>query len=602
MYRITIDVGGTFTDCLVMDDAGSLRQFKSYTTPRGPVAGVPGRRDQGRRRLRPPDLARLPRPGRAHHPRHDAGHEHAHQPQRRQDRDDHDAWLPGHRRDPARLQERADLHVQRVRAAVRAARAALPPAGGGGAGHCTRRRDRDRAGRGRGPGRRRARSRSRASRRSPSASCTPTPNPTNERRAARDRPRDPARRVRHGVAARSCPSGASTSGSPRRSCPPTPDPVVERYLRTLVARLAEEGFTGNLLMMLSDGLVETVDYCIPRVVYLIGSGPAAAPVRRAPHRRRRRHARTSCRWTWAARRSTSAWSATARSRRPREAGSRTSGSPSRWSTSSRAAPAAAPSPGSTSWACCAWGPDSAGGDPGPACYGKGGTEPTVTDADLVLGYVPADFFLGGEIPLDAAAADDRHPRRGRPAGPVGRPRPPRRSSRPSTPTWRTRSPRSPPGAATTCATSRSSRAAAPGPVHAASIADLLHMPDRWSSRPSRRPTPRSACSPWTSGATTPGRTSRGPTDLDLDRVNGLYAEMEAEAHRGLRRPRRGRRRASPSRAPRTCATSASSTRSRWRSRRATWPMTSHRDRRSTASIAGTSSCTPSTCPGRASSC
>ena len=35
MYRITIDVGGTFTDCLVMDiDAGSLRQFKSYTTPR----------------------------------------------------------------------------------------------------------------------------------------------------------------------------------------------------------------------------------------------------------------------------------------------------------------------------------------------------------------------------------------------------------------------------------------------------------------------------------------------------------------------------------------------------------------------------------------
>ena len=49
------------------------------------------------------------------------------------------------------------------------------------------------------------------------------------------------------------------------------------------------------------------------------------------------------------------------------------------------------------------GPRSAGGDPGPACYGKGGVEPTVTDADLVLGLVPADHFLGGEIALDRAA-------------------------------------------------------------------------------------------------------------------------------------------------------------------------------------------------------
>jgi N-methylhydantoinase A len=50
------------------------------------------------------------------------------------------------------------------------------------------------------------------------------------------------------------------------------------------------------------------------------------------------------------------------------------------------------------------GPRSAGADPGPACYGKGGTEPTVTDADLVLGYVGADANLGGDLSLDAAAA------------------------------------------------------------------------------------------------------------------------------------------------------------------------------------------------------
>ncbi|WP_026046223.1 hydantoinase/oxoprolinase family protein [Halorubrum sp. T3] len=52
------------------------------------------------------------------------------------------------------------------------------------------------------------------------------------------------------------------------------------------------------------------------------------------------------------------------------------------------------------------GPRSAGADPGPACYGKGGTEPTVTDANLVLGYVGADTDLGGDLSLDAAAARD----------------------------------------------------------------------------------------------------------------------------------------------------------------------------------------------------
>jgi N-methylhydantoinase A len=50
------------------------------------------------------------------------------------------------------------------------------------------------------------------------------------------------------------------------------------------------------------------------------------------------------------------------------------------------------------------GPTSAGAVPGPACYGKGGTEPTVTDAALVLGYLDADFFLGGTIKLDVEAA------------------------------------------------------------------------------------------------------------------------------------------------------------------------------------------------------
>ncbi len=46
------------------------------------------------------------------------------------------------------------------------------------------------------------------------------------------------------------------------------------------------------------------------------------------------------------------------------------------------------------------GPDSSGADPGPVCYGQGGTQPTVTDADLVLGYLDANYFLGGKMKLD----------------------------------------------------------------------------------------------------------------------------------------------------------------------------------------------------------
>jgi N-methylhydantoinase A len=63
------------------------------------------------------------------------------------------------------------------------------------------------------------------------------------------------------------------------------------------------------------------------------------------------------------------------------------------------------------------GPESAGAVPGPACYGRGGTRPTVTDADLVLGIIDPDYFLGGRMGLDRALAEeaiDKHV-----AGPLG---------------------------------------------------------------------------------------------------------------------------------------------------------------------------------------
>jgi N-methylhydantoinase A len=52
------------------------------------------------------------------------------------------------------------------------------------------------------------------------------------------------------------------------------------------------------------------------------------------------------------------------------------------------------------------GPRSAGAQPGPACYGLGGAEPTVTDAALVLGYLNPEYFLDGKLQLDRAAAED----------------------------------------------------------------------------------------------------------------------------------------------------------------------------------------------------
>lgn len=63
------------------------------------------------------------------------------------------------------------------------------------------------------------------------------------------------------------------------------------------------------------------------------------------------------------------------------------------------------------------GPQSAGADPGPACYGQGGEQPTVTDANLVLGRLNPEYFLGGEMELDVGAA--RRAIQGHVADPLG---------------------------------------------------------------------------------------------------------------------------------------------------------------------------------------
>ena len=65
------------------------------------------------------------------------------------------------------------------------------------------------------------------------------------------------------------------------------------------------------------------------------------------------------------------------------------------------------------------GPESAGSEPGPACYGLGGTAPTVTDADLLLGYLDPAAFLGGSMTLDSGKAEQALGALGRGARPLG---------------------------------------------------------------------------------------------------------------------------------------------------------------------------------------
>src|SRR5262249_3121247 len=62
------------------------------------------------------------------------------------------------------------------------------------------------------------------------------------------------------------------------------------------------------------------------------------------------------------------------------------------------------------------GPQSAGAQPGLACYGQGGEEPTITDANLILGRLGADRFLGGEMKLDVSAAQRALGKIGKPLG------------------------------------------------------------------------------------------------------------------------------------------------------------------------------------------
>ena len=185
-------------------------------------------------------------------------------------------------------------------------------------------------------------------------------------------------------------------------------PIMSSYLESLEERLRGAGFDGRLLGVTSQGSVVDVADLALTPIHSINSGPSMAPVAGEYFARAEGAAETAIvadaggtsydvslvrrgripwtRETWLG---------------PRLRGHMT-GFPS---VDVRSIGAGG---GSIAWVdegdMLHVGPESAGSVPGPACYGQGGTRPTVTDAALVLGYIDAEFFLGGAIKLDTKEA------------------------------------------------------------------------------------------------------------------------------------------------------------------------------------------------------
>ena len=193
-------------------------------------------------------------------------------------------------------------------------------------------------------------------------------------------------------------------------------PVLARYLNGIERRLRGRGMTAELLIMQSSGGVLTFETGAEKPAYMVESGPAAGVIVSNHIAGELGHADVI---------SFDMGGTTAKvglilDGQPRitkeyEVGSqaapgvgqaRASGYPIRTPVIDLVEIGAGG--GSVAWVDSGGilrvGPHSAGADPGPICYGKGGTEPTITDANLVLGRLDPEFFLGGEMGLSAAAA------------------------------------------------------------------------------------------------------------------------------------------------------------------------------------------------------
>ena len=193
-------------------------------------------------------------------------------------------------------------------------------------------------------------------------------------------------------------------------------PVVGRYLQSIEARLRAEGLEAELLVMQSSGGVFTFAAASEKPVFMVESGPAAGVIAAT-------YLGTTLGYPdvisfdmgGTTAKAGLIQNGTPRITKDYEVGaaaqtgvgaSRGAGYPIRTPVIDLVEIGAGG--GSIAWVDSGGvlrvGPQSAGADPGPVCYGAGGTEPTITDANLVLGRLNPSFFLGGEIELDVNAA------------------------------------------------------------------------------------------------------------------------------------------------------------------------------------------------------
>jgi N-methylhydantoinase A len=189
-------------------------------------------------------------------------------------------------------------------------------------------------------------------------------------------------------------------------------PVIGPYLDELQKWLSSEGFGGSVLMMLSNGGVVSADDAARIPIRLVESGPAAGALAGSWFARRFDEERLLCFDMGG----TTAKACLIEHGEPELTNVFEVARAYRFKKGS-GFPCSVPSvdlveigAGGGSLArvdqfgLLKVGPESAGSEPGPASYGRGGTEPAVTDADVLLGMLDPAAFLGGDMPLDAAAA------------------------------------------------------------------------------------------------------------------------------------------------------------------------------------------------------
>lgn len=185
-------------------------------------------------------------------------------------------------------------------------------------------------------------------------------------------------------------------------------PKVRRYLEDLERMLAEREFRGGLLVMQSNGGVMTPEVAKQTPVAMLESGPVAGFIAAARVGARLGRPNVIAFDMGG----TTAKTNLVTDGEPRMAhgyhiGGYTSGQPVMLPVVDTVEVGSGG--GSIAWVdpvgALAVGPRSAGADPGPMCYRRGGTEPTVTDANLVLGRLPENALLGGEMSLDSQEAE-----------------------------------------------------------------------------------------------------------------------------------------------------------------------------------------------------